>query len=100
MKYPESFAIPLKKLNDRVFKADPDKKIKLETLNDYYKEFCNIQQNYHPNEISAVLISKICIYKMGITSLERNQLVCLRPLIKWLEKNYSETTFQHDKETN
>ena len=88
MKYPESFAIPLKKINNRVFKAESGK-IKLETLQDYYKEFCNIQQNYHPNEISAVLISKICIYKMGITRLDNNQLLCLRSLMNWLDKNYT-----------
>ena len=87
IKYPDKVAIPLEYLgNDNFTKKSESSKINLNSIIGYYNEFCKIYQNYHPNEISAVLMSKLMINKIGYTKLDENELKCLEPLNKWLNK--------------
>ena len=89
LRYPLKFGIKLKSIGNYDYIADPQNKIKLNSLKEYYDNFCKIGQNYHPNEISAVLMSKVCLYKMGYTSLNENEILCLNPVIKWMSNNLS-----------
>ena len=76
---PNKVAIPLKQINNSKYEAQTDETIQLDDLDGYNEKFCNITQNYHPNEISAVLITKI------ILDSTDNDKKCYRYLKLWLD---------------
>ena len=97
LKYPDKIAIPLKRIKNNFFIKSNLDEVKLDSISEYYNEFCKIQQNYHPNEISAVFMSKIALYKMGYINLDKNELKCLESFKKWMDNTFA-IQFDNDKQ--
>ena len=53
-------------------------------LNEYNNFFCNVSQNYHPNEISAILLSDLIISKINGKNI--NNCPALIKIIPWVKK--------------
>lgn len=66
-------------------KIDYQKIYKLHEFTDYNQFFCNVSQNYHPNEISAILLSDLIISKINKKNI--SSCSALKKIIPWINKH-------------
>lgn len=88
LRYPNKLAYPVKRIKENYYVKKNQQPKNLNSIVEYYNKFCNIQQNYHPNEISAVFLAKIFTYKFGYIILPDEELKCLDSFIKWLDSKF------------
>ena len=72
----EKIGILINKKNNKIIKIK-----KLNQINQFNYFFCNVSQNYHPHEISAIVISEYIINKNYY-----NYCDCLKKCKKWLNQ--------------
>jgi hypothetical protein len=58
----------------------------INTNNYYNRFFCNVSQNYHPNEISAIILSDFIINKIYPSSKNLEECQALKFIKPWIKK--------------
>ena len=76
----ETLAIPIR--NNKIIYEDINK---ISERKEYNKFFCNVSQNYHPNEISAIILSEYIIDKFY--NRKSKNCKALKIMMPWIKKN-------------
>ena len=76
----ETLAIPIR--NNKIIYEDINK---ISERKEYNKFFCNVSQNYHPNEISAIILSEYIIDKFY--NRKSKNCKALKIMMPWKKKN-------------